>query len=68
MPENKYLYNGKELDEATGLYNYGARYYDVQLGRFLSIDRFAEKYVFQSPYSYAANNPVRFIDVNGDSI
>jgi len=35
--------------------------------KFLTVDRFAEKYSSQSPYCYAANNPVRFIDMNGDS-
>jgi RHS repeat-associated protein len=63
-----YRYNGKELDEATGLYDYGARYYDPAVARFPSIDRFADKYAHQSPYAYAANNPIKFIDVNGDSV
>jgi hypothetical protein len=36
--------------------------------KFTTIDRFAEKYPWQSPYCYAANNPVNYIDVNGDSI
>ena len=68
--KNKYLYNGKELstDYEINLYEYGARWYDPATSRFTSIDRFAEKYAFQSPYTYAANNPVKFIDVNGDSI
>jgi RHS repeat-associated protein len=63
-----YLFNGKELDEETGLYYYGARYYEPQVSIMLSVDRFAEKYPGISPYSYAANNPVKYVDINGDSI
>jgi RHS repeat-associated protein len=73
--ENKYKYNGKELQSAEfsdgrGLeeYDYGARYYNAQIGRFMTLDRFAEKYFDLSPYQYAANNPISNIDVNGDSI
>ncbi len=63
-----YRYNGKELNEDLGLYDYGARWYDPAVAKFTTIDRFADKYAFQAPYAYAANNPVRYIDVNGDSI
>ncbi|MGV0946760.1 hypothetical protein ACTS91_03755 [Empedobacter falsenii] len=38
------------------------------MGRFNKIDRFAEKYPNLTPYNYAANNPIRFVDVKGDSI
>ena len=38
------------------------------MGRFHTQDAYAEKYLDFSPYQYAANNPVKFIDVNGDSI
>ena len=48
--------------------DYGWRQYDAAIGRFTTQDRFAEKYYSLSPYSYAANNPVRYIDVNGDSL
>jgi len=42
--------------------------YDAQIGRFNTQDRFAEKYHFLTPYQYGANNPIKFIDVNGDSL
>jgi RHS repeat-associated protein len=74
-PENKLKYNGKELQskefsDGSGLeeYDYGARHYNAQIGRFMVQDRFAEKYYSLTPYQYGANNPIRYIDVNGDSI
>ena len=68
--KNEYLYNGKMMQDEMGLnlLDYGARFYDPQLGRFHTIDRYAMKYINLTPYQYAANNPVRFIDMNGDSI
>lgn len=42
--------------------------YDPSVGRFTTQDRFSEKYFDFSPYQYAANNPVLFVDVNGDSV
>ncbi len=65
-----YKYNGKEYEDSFGLnmYEYGARNYDPAVGRFFNIDRLSEKYESISPYNYTANNPVRFIDVDGEWI
>ena len=65
-----FKYNGKELDTKKGLnwYDYGSRHYDATLGRFMTQDRFAEKYSALSPCQYGANNPICNVDVNGDSI
>ena len=62
-----YKYNGKEFDNKKGLnwYDYGARHYDAALGRFTTNDPLAEKYYSMSPYTYCADNPVKFIDPNG---
>ena len=67
QPANAILYNSKELDKDLGLnwYHYGARYYDPAVGRFTGVDPLAPKYSFQTPYAYAANNPLRFIDFMG---
>jgi RHS repeat-associated protein len=68
--KNRYLYNGKELQDDHDLdwHDYGARMYDAQIGRFHTVDRFSEKYYQLSPYHYVANNPTKYIDINGDSI
>jgi RHS repeat-associated protein len=55
----------KELDKETGLYYYGARYYDPAVSYFLSTDPLAEKYPGMMPYNYTMNNPVRFVDPDG---
>jgi len=60
-----YLFNAKELDEETGLYYYGARYYDPRTGVWLSTDPMQEKYQGISTYVYCGNNPVRLIDPTG---
>jgi len=66
----RYLYTGKELDSTTGLYFYGARYYDPTIGRFITADT-----IVQSPYdpqslnrySYCRNNPINYVDPTGHS-
>jgi len=65
-----YKYNGKEFVEMHGLdvTDLGNRGVYHAINRFTTIDRFAEKYPWQSPYVHAGNNPVNYVDVNGDSI
>ncbi len=64
----KYKYTGKEWDAETGLYYYGARYYDPKLARFISADTIVpEPYYPQSfnRYAYAYNNPIVLRDLAG---
>lgn len=71
--KNKYLYNGKELYHGNNTpqtanldwYDYGARMYDPQLGRWHSIDPMAEKTYNWTPYRYGFDNPINNIDIGG---
>ena len=60
-----YKFNGKELDQETGLYYYGARYYSPYLSIWGSVDPMSDKRPSLSPYSYCQLNPVILTDPSG---
>ncbi|MBW2107233.1 MAG: VCBS repeat-containing protein, partial [Deltaproteobacteria bacterium] len=77
--ESAYKFTGKELDKESGLMYFGARYYEPVVGRFVSVDplglewkkpkedRFSDPRE-ESVYSYASNNPLKFIDPEGKKV
>ena len=67
-PAESYTFSAKERDPETGLSYFGSRYYSSDLSIWLSVDPMAAKYASLSPYVYCADNPVKLVDPNGDSI
>ncbi len=67
--EYGYGFNGKEKDDEVSnqgnCYDYGFRIYNSRLGKFLSIDPLAKSYSWNSPFAYAENSPIAFIDLDG---
>lgn len=75
--DERHGFTGKELDDESGLYYYGARYYDPMIGRFTSVDPLVMgeagkpiQSILSDPqamngYCYGLNNPLRFIDPTG---
>ena len=62
----RYKYNGKERDDESGMYYYGARYYSAWCCRFVSVDALARKYNQLTPYQNADNNPINGRDIDGN--
>ena len=64
--EMPYKFNGKEFDQETGLYYYGARYMNPRTSLWYGVDPLAEKYPSIGGYSYCAGNPIIRIELNGN--
>ncbi len=62
---NAYKFNGKEQDAETGLYYYGARYYDPRSSVWLNVDPLASDFPSWTPYHYVHDNPINLIDPTG---
>ena len=60
-----YKFNGKQFDEETGLYYYGARYMNPMASIWYGVDPLAEKYPNVNGYCYTMDNPIKYLDPNG---
>jgi len=69
-PALKYGFNGKEMNDDLGLnmYDYGARFYQPDTGRWFTPDALAEMYYSDSTYGYALNSPIMYIDPDGNQV
>ena len=63
--ELPYKFNGKEMDEETGLYYYGARYLNPVTSLWYGVDPLVEKFASASGYVYTLDNPVKMVDQDG---
>ncbi|WP_299179027.1 RHS repeat-associated core domain-containing protein [uncultured Chryseobacterium sp.] len=61
-----YEYNGKEYQDEISMYDYGARFYMPDIGRWGVQDQKSEAYYNYSQYQYVLNNPVINIDIKGE--
>lgn len=69
--EISHRYTGQVLDDETGLYYYGARYYDPELGRFVQADTIvpsAANPQLLNRYAYCGNNPLKYVDPSGHEL
>ena len=63
--DNRWKFNGKELDSETGLYFYGARYYNPSTSIWMSVDPLSDTMPQWNPYNYTRQNPINLIDPDG---
>jgi RHS repeat-associated protein len=67
--EYRYGFNGKEKDDEVygngNVYDYGFRIYNPRLGKFLSMDPLTKSYPWYTPYQFAGNKPIAYIDLDG---
>jgi len=64
----RYGFNGKEKDKdinSLTAYDYGFRIYNPVIGKFLSVDPLGKRFPFLTPYQYASNSPISFVDLDG---
>jgi RHS repeat-associated protein len=61
----RFGFNGKEDDRETGTQDYGFRIYNPQIGKFLSVDPLTKKYPYYTPYQFAGNMPIKYVDLDG---
>ncbi|MFA8344338.1 MAG: RHS repeat-associated core domain-containing protein [Rhodothermaceae bacterium] len=64
--KDKYKFTEKERDTETGLDYFGARYYNSKTGLWLAVDPLADKYPGWSPFNYVENDPLNYVDPNGE--